>query len=125
MGSLTTLTIYNDGAHLLKPHAQQFADGVYDAMQMSWHAGPQDVRVGNFVNCVHVQTTRFDNERTLYVHMDNCVTEMNAYSPHTKELLNQRPEFFEQLLCEVQRQARELLTLWKEHQAKQAKEAAE
>ena len=124
MGYLTTLTIYNDGAHLLKPHAQEFADGVYDAMLRSLNQGPTDVAVGHFVNCVYVQSPRHADDHTVYVHAGNCLTEMNAFSEQTRELLRRNPEFFRKLLDEMKRQTRELEKMLKEHKAK-AKETAE
>lgn len=120
MGYLTTLTIYNDGAHLLKPHAQEFADGVYDAMLRSLNQGPTDVAVGHFVNCVYVQSPRHADDHTVYVHAGNCLTEMNAFSEKTRELLRRNPEFFKKLLDEMKRQTRELEKMLKEHKAQEA-----
>lgn len=119
MGYLTTVTIYNDGAHLLRPHAQEFVDGLYDAMMRSGVQGPMDVSVGNFVNCAHVQRGRHADDHTVYVHMGNCVTEMNAYSSKTIELLERHPAFFEKLLVELKNQTRQLGKMLKEHKAKE------
>lgn len=124
MGYLTTLTIYNDGAHLLRPHAQEFAEGVYDAMLCSLNQGPMDVAIGNFANCVRVQQPRHADHHTVYVHAGNCLTEMNAYSEETRALLRRNPQFFKKLLDEMQWQARALENMLKEHKAK-AKETAE
>lgn len=120
MGYLTTLTIYNDGAHLLSPHAQEFADGVHKAMARSISHGPTDVAVGNFVNCVRVQRSRHADDHTVYVHAGNCLTELNAYSDDTRELLRRAPQFFEKLLDELKRQTRELGKMLKEHKAQEA-----
>jgi hypothetical protein len=118
MGYLTTLTIYNDGAHLIKPNAQEFADGVYEAMVTTSVRGPMDLPVAHFVNCVRVQRSRHADDHTVYVHKGNCLTEMNAYSEDTRELLKRNPQFFEKLLDEMKWQVRELGKLLKEHRAK-------
>lgn len=124
MGNLTTLTIYNDGAHLLKSNAQEFADGVYDAMGRSLNQGAMDVSVGNFANFVRVQQPRHADHHTVYVHMGNCVTEMNAYSADTQNLLKNNPEVFEKRLDALTRQTALLSKMLKAHKAK-AKETAE
>lgn len=124
MGYLTTLTIYNDGAHLLQPNAQEFADGVYAAMVSGITRGPMDLPVANFVNCVRVQRSRHADNHTVYVHAGNCVTEMNANSSDTRKLLERNPEFFEKLLDELKCQTRELGQLLKEHKTKKKEETA-
>ena len=114
---MTTLTIYNDGLHLLEPHAQEFAQEVRRAAGML--SGPQDVPLGNFVNAVRVQQSRHADHHTVYVHAGNCLTEMSPYSADTDRLMRQNPEFFEKLLQIVTRTARDLRAMYNEHKEKQ------
>lgn len=122
MGFLTTLTIYNDGIHLLEPHAQEFAREVYRIAAGLQPA--QDIALGGFVNAVHVQRSRHADATTIYVHAGNCVTEMNGFAESTVELLQRNPQFFKKLTDEVSRQARLLRFMYKEHAARQKKEQA-
>lgn len=113
MGYLTTLTIYNDGIHLLEPHAQEFAREVYRIASGLQPA--QDVALGNFVNAVSVQMSRHADHHTVYVHAGNCVTEMNEYSDATKRLMKQNPEFFEKLLSIMAKNTRYLRAMYNKH----------
>lgn len=110
MGSLTTFTIYNDGVDLVKDHAQDFADKILDAAR-SHQVG--DIAIGNFFNLIRVQKTRHADECTMYVHMGNCVTEINPYSQDTKNLAEQHPEFFKKIVKFAEREVKLLKTLIK------------
>lgn len=117
MGFLTTLTIYNDGIHLLEPHAKEFAQEV--TKLASSLSPPADVPLGNFVNAVHVQMSRHADHHTVYVHGGNCVTEMSPYSSSTQNLMRQNPKFFEKLLDIMTRNTRMLKNMYAEHKEKQ------
>jgi hypothetical protein len=117
VGFLTTLTIYNDGIHLLEPHAQEFAQEVR-RLASGLH-GPADVALGGFVNAVRVQQSRHADHHTVYVHAGNCVTEMHAYSEATERLMKQNPKFFEKLLSIMTAQTSALRAMYKEHKEKQ------
>ena len=117
MGYLTTLTIYNDGIHLLEPHAQEFAREVYRIASGLYAA--QDIALGGFVNAVHVQRSRHADADTIYVHAGNCVTEMNAYSDATERLMKQHPEFFEKLLSIMTKHTRDLRAMYNKHKEQQ------
>ena len=66
MGYLTTLTIYNDGIHIIKDKAQDFADRVYDAAVGS--VRPTDLGLGHFGNLVKMQKPRHADDHTVYIH---------------------------------------------------------
>lgn len=117
MGYLTTLTIYNDGVHMLEPHAQEFAREVYRIAAGLQPA--QDIALGGFVNAVHVQRSRHADHHTMYVHAGNCVTEMNAHSDATERLMKQNPEFFEKLLSIMTKNTRDLRAMYNKHKEKQ------
>lgn len=106
MGYLTTLTIYNDGIHIIKDKAQDFADKVYDAAVGS--VRPTDLGLGNFCNLVKVQKPRHADDHTVYIHMGNTVCEMNAYSEETLKTMTRSTEFFEKMLKEMERQCKML-----------------
>jgi hypothetical protein len=110
MGYLTTFTIYNDGVDLVKDHAQDFANKILKASRSS-QAG--DIAIGSFCNLVRVQKSRHADECTMYVHMGNCVTELNPYSQETKNLAERHPEFFKKLVKFAEQEVRELKALIK------------
>ena len=106
MGYLTTLTIYNDGIHIIKDKAQDFADRVYDAAVGS--VRPTDLGLGHFGNLVKMQKPRHADDHTVYIHMGNTLCEMNAYSEDTLKTMSRSPEFFEKMLKEMERQCKML-----------------
>jgi hypothetical protein len=103
MGYLTTVTIYNDGLDLLKKHPVDFCNKLYNA---SLSQKPTDFGVGYFCNFAKVQQTRHADDHTTYVHMGNCLTEVNPYSKEFKHLINSHPEFVDRLIdfleCELE-----------------------
>lgn len=111
MGNLTTFTVYNDGIHLVKENAQDFANKVYNAAVFGQVA---DIELGNFCNVIRVQKCRHADDHTLYVHMGNSVFEMNPYSQETKNLLERNPEFFDRVVKFLDREVKELKTMLKE-----------
>lgn len=113
MGYLTTLTIYNDGIHLIKEKAQEFADRVYDAAVTP--GPPTDIGLGFFGNLVRVQKPRHADDHTVYVHMGNAVCEMSAYSEDALKTMIRSPEFFEKMLNEMERQCKMLKRQLKEY----------
>lgn len=116
MGYLTTLTIYNDGIDLIRQtkYSHTFAEDVYRA---SLSHEKTTVPVGNFANLVTVQKCRHADDHTVYVHAGNCLTELNAFSKETEELMRRNPKFFKKLLDELRTQARALNKKFKEFQA--------
>jgi len=114
MGYLTTVTVYNDGIHDLRNHAQEFADQLCDAAANHYEDHPTDIRIGGFCNFGKVQKPRHASDHTVYVHAGNTVCEMNAFSEETRKIMRQNPEFFEKLMKEMYSQYRELRKLQKE-----------
>ena len=95
MGYLTTVTVYNDGLDLLKKHPQDFCEKLYNA---ACEQEQTDFGVGYFANFANVQRSRHADDHTIYVHMGNTVTEVNAYSQDFKNIVNHHPEFAKSLV---------------------------
>ena len=76
------------------------------------------VDTGNVI----MQQSRHNDDHSIYVHMGNTVTEMNPYSPETKESMRRNPEFFKERLEYLRREVRELGRLYKEMQEQDSKE---
>lgn len=95
MGYLTTVTIYNDGISLLNTCKDTFAEKLYQA---ACRGKETEFGVGSFANFAHVQESRHADDHTTYVHMGNCVTEVNPYSKGFKELIEKNPEFAKDLV---------------------------
>lgn len=99
MGFLTTFTIYNDGIDLVKKYPEEFAEAVYNgSLKSLTHGESKEYSVGNFCNMLNVQVTRHADDHTMYVHMGNTVTEMNAYMKETESLCRNHPKFFDKIL---------------------------
>ena len=105
MGNLTTFTIYNDGVYLIKEDCKEFCEKLYNAAlsDEASHFGH-----GNHANLVRVQKTRHADNNTVYVHMGNTVTEMSPFSKETKRLMHEFPNFFENMLIEMEYTVEEL-----------------
>ena len=99
MGYLTTVTIYNDGADQLRDNADEVAKALYDATQQR---ESKSYCIGNHGNLINSQPTRHADEHTTYVHMGNCVIEMNAYSAETERLLRNNPSFGDGLIKQLE-----------------------
>ena len=95
MGYLTTVTVYNDGLSLLKKYPLDFCDRLYEA---AISHKQRDFGIGNFCNFANVQQTRHADERTIYVHMGNTVTEVNPWSKDFDDLLKRHPDFARSLV---------------------------
>jgi hypothetical protein len=113
MGYLTTLSIYNDGADILKKEPEKLADIIYNACLGVYdrRGHTNQVPLGNHCNLITVQKPRHADDHTVYVHHGNGVTEMNAYSSYTKDLLERCPEYFDTLLKELELQVKSLKEL--------------
>ena len=115
MGYLTTVTFYNDGADQINKHPLDLADkldmaclGVFTRDGKSGSFG-----LGYHSNLVTVQRPRHADDHTIYVHMGNTLSEMNANSVDTKDLAKNHPDFFKQMLKEMEDQVKELKKLIK------------
>lgn len=107
MGYLTTFTIYNDGAYLVKDNPKEFAEKIHQAITSN-SPSSFDIAINNFANLVRVQKPRHADDHTVYVHMGNCVAEVNAHSDETKKMMKNNPKFFKKLLDEMSYQLKEL-----------------
>jgi hypothetical protein len=113
MGYLTTFTVYNDGVHLVKENAQDFADKIYDAA-VTPRSATFDIAIGNFGNLVRAQKCRHADDNTIYAHMGNSVFEMNPYSDETKKLAERNPEFFKRVVKFLEKEVKDLKAILKE-----------
>ena len=114
MGYLTTLTIYNDGVHLITKNSKKLCEKIYSAAI----GGRKRTTIGheNHANLITVQKCRHADDHTIYVHMGNTLCEMNAYSDDTLETMKRNPEYFKDMLKEMEWQVKELKKKFKESQ---------
>lgn len=99
MGYLTTFTIYNDGVHLLKDkkYQKKFCEDLYSAASRT-REKEEIISIGCFVNAITAHPPRHADDRTIYVHMGNCTTEINAFSKGTERLVKENPIFAKKIL---------------------------
>lgn len=95
MGYLTTVTLYNDGLGLLKKYPEEFCEKLYEASSIG---KTTDIGLGGFANFATVQSSRHADDHTIYVHMGNCVVEVNEWSKEFEKLVSSNPEFARQLV---------------------------
>jgi hypothetical protein len=103
MGYLTTVTFYNDGVDQLNKHPLELADkldkacsGVYTNWGKSESFG-----LGYHSNLVRVQRPRHADDKTVYVHLGNTLTEMNCNSKETIDIAKNNPTYFQDMLKEM------------------------
>jgi hypothetical protein len=117
MGYLTTITIYNDGCDQIKKYPEEFAEKVYLACLGHFTDSGQLIKgsfgLGYHANLVTVQKPRHADDHTIYVHRDNTVVEMNAWSKDCETLARTHPSFFDELLKQMENQVKELKKLKK------------
>ena len=99
MGFLTTFTIYNDGADEITDNPEEFAKKIHHAC-MNDETG--SIGLGSHANLIKHQRPRHSGDKTIYVHAGNTVVEMNPYSSVTEELKNKAPEFFDELIGDIE-----------------------
>ena len=105
MGYLTTVTVYNDGLHLLRGHSQDFCEKLYNA---ACKQEQTNFGVGYFANFASVQRSRHADDHTIYVHMGNTVTEVSPYSQQFKKIANHHPEFAKRLVQFLEQELEDL-----------------
>lgn len=113
MGYLTTFTIYNDGVNLIKENSKEFSNKIFEA-STGFNDTSRELQIGNFVNLVRVQKSRHADDHTTYVHMGNCVFEMNPYSQETKNFLERNPAFFEKAVKFMEAEIKQLKVMLKD-----------
>lgn len=111
MGHLTTFTVYNDDCDLIIKHSKEFARTIYDACN---ERECKTYALGNHCNLITAQGTKHASEHTIYVHAGNTVSEMSEYSSYTREIMENNPEFFEEMLNLMERNVKELKKQFKE-----------
>ena len=108
MGNLTTFTVYNDFAHLIKKDPKQFGEKVYGHI-CEMETGDVSLEIGNCCATVAIgQKSRHADDHTIYVHMGNCVTEVNPYSRSFQELVNKSPQFVDKLRTFIEAELKEM-----------------
>jgi hypothetical protein len=111
MGSLTTFTIYNDGIDSIKTNSEEFCTTLFEA---AVSRKVQDFGHGSYANLVHVQKCRHADDYTMYIHMGNCVTELNPYSEETLQLIKEHPQYVKSMMVFVQNELTQLKKIMKE-----------
>ena len=77
MGYLTTITIYNDGAHTLKPNAEVLAEKLYNAcLGVQRDQNRNYDSLGSHANLLTLQKPRHADDHTLYLHAGNTVVDV-------------------------------------------------
>jgi hypothetical protein len=108
MGYLTTFTVYNDFAHHIKKDPKQFGEKVYEHI-CGMEASDFSMEIGNCSATVAIgQQSRHADDLSIYVHMGNCVTEVNPYSRSFEDLVNKSPQFADKLINFIEAELEEL-----------------
>ena len=122
MGYLTTLTFLNDAADQYDKHPERLVEIIHDAVnnhQCSRNGGKSyDEPIGCYANAITVQRSRHADDHTIYIHMGNCVSEVNPWSADTKDLLERFPDVFDQYVSYLEQQVKQLKKMKKEHLAR-------
>ena len=115
MGYLTTFTVYNDGADLLRKDTEELGEKLYHSCigVYTRNGRSGDFGHGYHANLVKVQVPRHADDHTCYVHMGNTVTEMNPYSEQTQYIINNFPDFFNSMLKHMESTVKELKKMQK------------
>ena len=122
MGFLTTFTVYNDGVDLIDPSRPENEENIKDlasavhkaARGMPERTGQYSFPVGGFSNLINVQTARHADDVSVYVHRSNTLTEMNAKSALTRQLMESQPQFAKTLIKTMEEELMALKALMKD-----------
>lgn len=106
MGHLTTFTIRNDGISSILKDCDEFCKKLLTSALSNGKIRTFDHK--EHTNLVIVQKTRHADNHTIYVHMENTVSEMNARSQDTAEFLRNHPKFFKKMLGYMKREVKRL-----------------
>ncbi len=101
MGYLTTITFYNDDLGDFEKNKLKLAEDVISAMQDN---GRQYTRRNGMV----VQRPMHSSDRAVFVQGGNTVNQINVWSENTKQLMKDHPQFFEELIGEMENQVARL-----------------
>jgi len=99
MGFLTTFTIYNDKANNLANHPREITDKLLKACSGIFaKSGVRKFTIGMEQDSVIVQTPRYHDDKTIYVHFENEVFEISSNSWMTNDLKYNHPELFQRIV---------------------------
>ena len=93
MGLLTTITIYNDDCDKILKNKKEFAEDVY----MCCVDGRFKSKQFNIIN----QQPKHADNTSLYIHIGNTFIEINPYSDKFLNLKNTNPEFYKEIIKEI------------------------
>jgi len=110
MGHLVTATIYMDGIDEIRENPKDFVEKLHSAACRGREA---TFGVGSHCNLVSVQKVRHADDKTVYVHAGNCVTEVNAYNQDFEDLMDRCPEFADELIKTMENQLKKVKALKK------------
>lgn len=91
MGNLTTLTIYNDRLREIVKNPEQF---VRELNNVSRSYQKTQTIFGQ----TKVQQTRHASNPAIYVQMGNTCCLIDPYSDETRDLANQSPDFYKEII---------------------------
>ena len=110
MGIISTFSFYHDNCDYLKNNPKKFGEAIYDAI-----SNPHtNYRSNVFHGCVIPQKSRHADDHTIYVHAGNTVVEMSQYSDTTKQIMQNSPKFFNEMLKEMEMNVKMLKKQFKE-----------
>ena len=122
MGYLTTLNFLNDASDQYDKHPERLVEIISDAItnhKCSRNGGHSyEEGIGNHANAITVQRSRHADDHTIYIHMGNCVSEVNPWSADTKDVLERFPDVFDQYVSFMDQQVKQLKKMKKEHLAR-------
>lgn len=108
MGYLTTITVYNDQWHDTKQNPKKFVENIDKFISK----GRMD-RFDYAVNQTKVHKTRHADDHTVYVHTGNTVVDTDSYGNEMQRVVEEFPDFFDQIVNVLERQVKELKDLKK------------
>ena len=112
MGFLCTFTLRNDALDELDKDPKGFVK----KLKLAAVAGKVDsIAHGSHANMVEVQKCRHMDDKTVYVHAGNTLCEMSSWSDDTEHLMKNFPQFFEEMLHEMEYHTRELKKKYKQY----------
>lgn len=93
MGSLTTITIYNDALDTFKEHPLEFAKALFDGIDEA-NRDHSEATVGfmGYCNYITVQHSRHADDHALYLHAGNMVLSVGEYEDKFCEWAKRDPK---------------------------------
>ena len=112
MGYNTVIMFRNDAYSDFKNNPKETMENILAAMddKDNHHYG-----VGSHANPMEVMKPRHMSDTTIYVHAGNTLSEMSVYRQETIDLMENHPEFFEQMLDFMEQKVKSLKKEYKLH----------